>query len=303
MQSTPADNGNSIGVQFRTLWPCITADSNFTLHGFRRFKTTHLLNLRFLENEIAELDHIIYQAGLSLEGPVSPCDRLGLKHSQKDANVPAIPETITKEFVLKLRGLIQQYGMYSECLKAGLVILSVVLDEALDALNRIMNMETMSLLDDEQQSSMRTELTLQEKFETRLVRTDLGTRSRTDPFQRWLHRYLRSFRYWRMSKKVKSNPEAQMGFANEPHWSYQNTIWIANVAGRVITAVVAGAFLVVPLILLSPSVESAQLGTVSGCILLFSFLIGALLKISNYEMMVVSAAYAAVLSVFVSSDS
>lgn len=111
MKSTPAESGNPVGAQFRRLWPCITADSNFTLHGFRRFKTTHLLNLRFLENEIAELDHIIYQAGLSLEGPLSPLDRLGLKYSKKDANVPAIHETITKEFVLKLRGLIQQYGM------------------------------------------------------------------------------------------------------------------------------------------------------------------------------------------------
>jgi len=34
-----------------------TEDNNLTLHGFRRFKTTHLVNLRFLEEEIAELDH------------------------------------------------------------------------------------------------------------------------------------------------------------------------------------------------------------------------------------------------------
>lgn len=164
-------------------------------------------------------------------------------------------------------------------------------------------METMSLLDDEWQSSMRTDLTLHEKYETRLVRTDLGVRSRTDPFQRWLHKHLRSFRYWRMSKKVERNPEAQMGFANEGNWSYQNTILMANVAGRIITAVIAGAFLVVPLTLLSVSVESWQLGAVSGFILLFSSLIGALFKISNYEMMAVSAAYAAVLSVFVSNGS
>lgn len=112
MEDTSGASVKSIQEQFRTLWPCVTADSNFTLHGFRRFKTTHLLNLRFLENQIAELDHTIYQAGLSLDSPVSPFDRLGLKHSKKDTSMPAVNEVITKEFVLKLRSLLQQYGTY-----------------------------------------------------------------------------------------------------------------------------------------------------------------------------------------------
>jgi hypothetical protein len=43
-----------------------TADNNLTLHGFRRSKTTHLLNLRYLEDEVAQIDHTLYQAGLSL---------------------------------------------------------------------------------------------------------------------------------------------------------------------------------------------------------------------------------------------
>jgi len=37
-----------------------TADNNLTLHGFRRFKTTYLLNLRFLEEEIAQMDYTLY---------------------------------------------------------------------------------------------------------------------------------------------------------------------------------------------------------------------------------------------------
>lgn len=123
MKYIPAENEKPIAKQFSTLWPCITADSNFTLHGFRRFKTTHLLNLRFLENEIAELDHIIYQAGLSLESPPSGIDRLGLKHSKRDTNAPVINETITKEFVLKLRGLIQEYGIYPRISKNKVVVL------------------------------------------------------------------------------------------------------------------------------------------------------------------------------------
>jgi hypothetical protein len=51
-----------------------TADNNLTLHGFRRFKTTHLLNLRYLEDEVAQMDHTLYQAGLSLNLSPSSAD-------------------------------------------------------------------------------------------------------------------------------------------------------------------------------------------------------------------------------------
>lgn len=66
--------------EFRVHWQSATANSNLTLHGFRRFKTMHLLNLRFLENEISQLGHQIYQAGLNLNINISLNDRLGLKH-------------------------------------------------------------------------------------------------------------------------------------------------------------------------------------------------------------------------------
>lgn len=97
-------------AKFRKHWQTATDDNNLTLHGFRRFKTAHLLNLRFLEDEIAELDHTIYQAGLSLNIDDSPSDRLGLKHSRRDTTVPSIETTITRELVFELRGLLQQYG-------------------------------------------------------------------------------------------------------------------------------------------------------------------------------------------------
>lgn len=96
--------------KYRKCWESSTDDNNLTLHGFRRFKTTHLLNLRFLESEIADLDHTIYQAGLSLGLTPSPTDRLGLKHSKRDANVPKINDAITREFILQLRDLLRQYG-------------------------------------------------------------------------------------------------------------------------------------------------------------------------------------------------
>ncbi len=95
---------------FRKCWITSTDDNNLTLHGFRRFKTTHLLNLRLLEREIAEMDHTVYQAGLSLGLNPSPTDRLGLKHCQKDADAPSPDVAITEEFVLKLRDLLRQYG-------------------------------------------------------------------------------------------------------------------------------------------------------------------------------------------------
>ena len=95
---------------FRKCWIVSTADNNLTLHGFRRFKTTHLLNLRFLENEIAEMDHIVYQAGLSLNLEPSAADRLGLRHGKRDKKVADVEDMITPEFVLKLRDLLRQYG-------------------------------------------------------------------------------------------------------------------------------------------------------------------------------------------------
>jgi hypothetical protein len=96
---------------FRKCWVASTADNNLTLHGFRRFKTTQLLNLRFLENEIADMDHTIYQAGLSLDLSPSPGDRLGLQYSKRDADVPQVTDVITREFILKLRDLIKEYSV------------------------------------------------------------------------------------------------------------------------------------------------------------------------------------------------
>lgn len=104
------DRTHSIDA-FRKCWIASTADNNLTLHGFRRFKTTQLLNLRLLENEIADMDHIIYQAGLSLSLSPSPADRLGLQHSKRDADVPKVNDVITQEFISKLRDLIKEYSV------------------------------------------------------------------------------------------------------------------------------------------------------------------------------------------------
>lgn len=93
-------------------WQAASADSDLTLYGFRRFKTSHLLNLRFLEHEIAELDHTIYQAGLTLGIAHAPGNKLGLNYCKRDSKISVIGETITEELVLRLRDLLKQYGLY-----------------------------------------------------------------------------------------------------------------------------------------------------------------------------------------------
>jgi hypothetical protein len=176
-------------------------------------------------------------------------------------------------------------------------------DDALAAFNNIMTMETFSLLDDEKQSRLRHDLTLHEIHKTRLLRVDLGTRARTDPFQRWLHKYLRAFRYWRLSRKAENDEERFGSFAIQGRtWSYQNTILIADVIGRVTTAGLTAVVLVAPLAILShESSKNIQLVVVSVCIIVLAFLVSLFLKVSSFEMMAITAAYAAVLSVFVSN--
>lgn len=177
-------------------------------------------------------------------------------------------------------------------------------DEGITAFNNIMAMETFSLLDDEKQASLRSDLTLTEIYKTRLVRVDLEPRSRKDHFQRRINAYLRAWRYWRLSRRAKINSESLNVFAPGDGMSHQNTILIAEVLGRVLMAIMMAAFLIVPLVVLCyQSKREVQLAIISVFIVLFSFLVSALLKVSNLEMMIVSAAYGAILSVFVSNTS
>ncbi|KAI1178570.1 hypothetical protein F4777DRAFT_537060 [Nemania sp. FL0916] len=274
----------TVAQEFNKHWQSATDSNNLTLHGFRRFKTAHLLNLRFIEDEIARLDHVIYQAGLTLDIDHSNPDRLGLGRANREAQVPEVRDVATLETIFQLRGLLREY------------------DGALIAFNHIMAMETFSLLDDQKQSSMRNDLNLWEKYNTRLLRTDLGIRSRTDPFQRHLHKYLRAFRYWRLSKNPQDSEAGRPTRLNKV-WSYQNTIAIAEIIGRGTAVVITGVFFIVPLVILSHQGRGTQILTSSIFILAFSLIVTAMLKVSNLEMMVVTAAYAAVLATFISNVS
>lgn len=108
--NTPSTEYSDHYRLFERLWTSSTEDNNLSLYAFRRFKTTHLLNLRLLEDEISQIDHQIYQTGLSLDlGPTS-ADRLGLKHCKRDKNALRPEELIEENTKLKLRDLLRQYG-------------------------------------------------------------------------------------------------------------------------------------------------------------------------------------------------
>jgi len=112
IMTASAPHADNVAQEFTKHWQNATADSNLTLHGFRRFKTSHLINLRYLEEEMAVLDNVIYEAGLSLDLSPSSEDRLALRYRKRDKNAPLIEETITRETILKLRSLIKEYGLY-----------------------------------------------------------------------------------------------------------------------------------------------------------------------------------------------
>ncbi|KAH6986747.1 hypothetical protein EDB80DRAFT_590315, partial [Ilyonectria destructans] len=217
----------SLAAQFPRHWEIATADSNLTLHGFRRFKTTHLLNLRYLEAEIAAIDHLIYQLGLSLNLEPDCTDRLGIKHCQKDEDVPLNWHRPDRKSDTKT---------------------SQIIEGALIAFNSVMSMDALSLLDNEKQANLRTELTLYEKYNTRLLRVDQRPRARQDPLQRYIHKLLRIFRYKIMAKVPPSDEEGNTSMRISPKWSSQNNALIADITARVIATMVTGIFLTVPLL-------------------------------------------------------
>lgn len=307
-EGLPTENSDSCKL-FEKVWASCTEDNNLALYGFRRFKTTHLLNLRLLEEEIDRIDHQIYQAGLKLGMDPTPADRLGLKHCKKDEHALRPEDVMDEQLILKLRHLLKQYGKSIYMEKRSWTDFQLCCkDDGLAVFNQIMAMETFSMLDDQRQSALRTDLSLYETYKTRLVRVDLGLRTLQDPFNRGLHKYLRWFRYWKLSGKSpkdhESGPPLSYCDRSTQKWSYQNTVVLADTIWRVLVAVVANVFIVVPLAILSfQSSKGTQLITIAVWIVAFSFLVSIFFKASNQATVAVIAAYAAVLSVFISNGS
>lgn len=168
-------------------------------------------------------------------------------------------------------------------------------------------METFSLLDDEKQATLRTDLTVPEMYKTRLLRLDLGLRSRADPIQDWFHQWLREWRYSRHLKRAQALAggvrTGSMAIKPVAHnWSYQDSLRLSAFGGRFITMLVTGVFVVAPLVILSPKSSILQSTVIAVCIVIFSFLVATALTVFNFEMIAISAAYAAALSVVISSS-
>lgn len=99
-----------VNQSFEKIWPVITDDNALALFGFRRYRTSHLLNLRFLEEEIAKIDHKIFQAGLRLEKKRTGKDRLALSYASRDSFPEGGGPLIDDQLKQKLRALLKEYG-------------------------------------------------------------------------------------------------------------------------------------------------------------------------------------------------
>ncbi len=83
---------------------------------------------------------------------------------------------------------------------------------------------------------------------------------------------------------------------------YQNTVLLSTIACRIAIALMAAVLLAVPLAVLSGIAQrGVQVTVISACIVVFASLVSLFLKTSNLELMIASATYAAILSVFVSN--
>ncbi|TEY29168.1 hypothetical protein BOTCAL_0965g00040 [Botryotinia calthae] len=274
---------------FRTYWKSATDGNNLSLFCFRRYRSIHLVNLRFLEDEIAKLDREIYQAGLQLDIEPGSKDRMKLRSATRDKEVPSIEQTITKPCVLKLRELLKEY------------------DTTIIRFNQIMNMQTIALSDSTWLSHLRKDISKEEMYRTKLLRIDLPPAQR-DPIRHILHRCLRKFWYTKRAKLPNleapplSTPPSTPPSAPD-FQSHQNTITITDFVARFLIACIAGAFLIFPLFILSFQEDlNNRLLTISLCIIVFAFLLSLISQASNQTVLEASAAYAAVLSVFVSSN-
>lgn len=174
-------------------------------------------------------------------------------------------------------------------------------------------METFSLADNINQSIARQDLHAYEKFKTRMLRVDLPRRhSSRDPVQHFLRKGLRRIWYALNLQKLCADDEERGPTRTGPlnkmmaSWdrTYQNTTRIAEAVTRLAIALITGAALVIPLVVLSrQDSQEGRLLVVISFVGAFCFLLSVFSKASNYETMAASAAYAAVLTVFVSNDS
>lgn len=171
-----------------------------------------------------------------------------------------------------------------------------------------MSLETFALADNISKASQIQGVHPYEKFKTRLVRIDLPPRHGSrDPIQHYLRKGFRRLWYYLNKTNLAGDGRGPLNRRTVPNPSLEriwgNTARVAEIFTRFLIALVAGAALVCPLAILSvqPS-ANGRLLVVVVCIVVFCFIVSTLSKATNYEAMAVSAAYAAVLTVFLSNS-
>ena len=164
------------------------------------------------------------------------------------------------------------------------------------------------MADNSWESRLRTDFNPYETYKIRFVRVDQAHRTGSrDIIRHALRKCLRAL--WFFVCRGRIAREAQEPYASAATLesrlkkSYQNTAHLAEMITRFLVALLAGAFLVIPLVVLSyQSSSQTHLITVSICIVIFSLLVSLVSRASNEQTMVASAGYAAVLVVFLSSS-
>lgn len=115
-KQTNNDFNDRYNELFRKVWREITSNNHLTLFEFRKYQTTHLINLRFLKAKIDKIDHDLYQADLQLNQSFDrehTIDRLDLKQAKKDDKRVKMKEVMNETLILRLRSLIKEYD---ECI-------------------------------------------------------------------------------------------------------------------------------------------------------------------------------------------
>lgn len=186
-----------------------------------------------------------------------------------------------------------------------------------------MTMETFCLAD-HQRLSNRSNLSREETFRTRLLQIDRPLRSAIrDPLQHSLRKIFR-WLWFNFPRRPVHTPTSSENSKNAApagtkdidvegdqscpcpplrRCSSFNTAWLADTTSRFIFGLLTGALLIGPMaILLNEQVHrSTQLVVVSLFVILLSFLVALASRASPQETIAASAAYAAVLVVFIST--
>jgi hypothetical protein len=168
-----------------------------------------------------------------------------------------------------------------------------------------MRMETFSLADNLTHAVERPDLDPYEMYKTRLVKADVPLKRPRTPMLALIHTVLRAYWYHIRRRATFRAMTTSLGAQKRRPGSltYQNTIKLAEFFASFITALTSGAFMIVPVCILSfQQGRTSHLITISVSIVLFSFAISLTMRTSGPETVAASAAYAAVLVVFLSTN-